>query len=238
MHNVLPPHLMLAGMPLGNPDDVTVRFLREAAGARRIICESRRVAQTLLKRHGIDRPADDFLVLDEHSDAKVRGQIIEECEGLTAEGDCAARLLQVSDAGMPIFCDPGAELLAQAEERGWTVEVLPGASALDVALVRAGLNGPFFFAGFPPREKEDRRRFLHVLGRRSETIVLYETPYRTDRLLDELRGAFSPSEKVFVGIDLTSNHEQILRFRLGDRGKALPRGAPVIILERERPARK
>lgn len=221
---------MLGGMPLGNPDDVTVRFLREARDARRILCESRRVIQTLLKHHGMERPSDTFLILDEHTDYIAMTAIIEECEFLCTKE--SARILQVSDGGLPVFCDPGAALLRRAEERGWTVEVLPGASALDVALVRSGLNGPFYFAGFPPREKDERRRFFQALGRRSETVVLYETPYRAQKLLEELRGSLPAGEKVFVGIDLTSKHEQILRFRLGERVRPLPKGAPVFMIER------
>lgn len=228
------PELVLAGMPLGNPDDITLRFLAVARSADLVVCESRRTAQTLLKRHKIIRPDEDFLILNEHSSEDDLFDLL----GRISKGQ---RILLVSDAGMPVFCDPGASLLAVAEQRGWPITVLPGASAMTVALVRAGINGPFYFAGFPPRETADRRRFFQGLGRRPESVVFYETPYRLPKTLDEMEKALSGSEKVFVGIDLSGENERVFRFRLHEAGrltKQIPKGAPVIILDRMKEERK
>lgn len=224
------PELVLAGMPLGNSDDVTIRFLSLARSADAIICESRRTAQSLLKRHGIVRPDDDFLILDEHSTE-------EDIQDLTQRVSELKQVLLVSDAGMPVFCDPGSAMLVKAEQLGWKITVLPGASALTLAVVRAGIHGAFFFAGFPPREAAERRSFFQGLSRRKETVIFYETPYRLPRTLDEMKQVLSGGEKVFVGIDLSGENERVFRFRLKEAGrvaKQIPKGAPVIILDREK----
>lgn len=227
------PELVLAGMPLGNSDDVTLRFLSLARSADVVVCESRRTAQTLLKRHGIARPDADFLILDEHSSE-------EDVQDLLGQISAMQQVLLVSDAGMPVFCDPGSAMLVKAEQRGWRITVLPGASALTLATVRAGINGAFFFAGFPPRETAERRRFFQGLGKRAETVVFYETPYRTAKTLEEMKQALPGSEKVFVGIDLSGENERVFRFRLAEAervAKQIPKGAPVIILDRTREER-
>jgi 16S rRNA (cytidine1402-2'-O)-methyltransferase len=131
-------------------------------------------------------------------------------------------------------------MLVKVEQRGWRITVLPGASALTLATVRAGINGAFFFAGFPPRETAERRRFFQGLGKRAETVVFYETPYRTAKTLEEMKQALPGSEKVFVGIDLSGENERVFRFRLAEAervAKQIPKGAPVIILDRTREER-
>ena len=222
------PELVLAGMPLGNTFDVTIRFLKAAESADLIVCESRRVAQTLLKRHSIVRGDDDFAILNEHTGDDELQHLFTRCRQLQ-------RIVLVSDAGMPVFADPGRKLLELAEQTGFRITVLPGASALTVALVRAGINGAFYFAGFAPQESQSRRRFLADLAKRKETVVLYETPYRLKKLVEELSTEFSADEKVFVGIDLSSDNEHIFRFRLKQANTVtgrLPKGAPVLIIDR------
>lgn len=224
-----PPHLVIAGMPLGNFDDVTVRFLNFGQSADLIVCESRRVAQTVLKKHKIERPDQDFLILNEHTTEEQLESLIHQCRQ-------KAEILLVSDAGMPVFCDPGVNLIEIAEAESWQISILAGASALTLAVVRAGINRPFYFAGFAPRETKDRKNFLQDLSRRQETVVLYETGYRTVKLLEELGQLFAKDQKVFVGIDLSSDNEKVFRFQLSElakfKSKISKKGAPVIIIEK------
>lgn len=224
-----PPHLVIAGMPLGNFDDVTVRFLNFGRTADLIVCESRRVAQTVLKKHKIERPDQDFLILNEHTTEDQLQSLIHQCRQVT-------EILLVSDAGMPVFCDPGTDFIEMAEQEGWRISILAGGSALTLAVVRAGINRSFYFAGFPPQEAKNRRSFLQDLSRRKESVVLYETGYRTVKLLEEISQLFAKDQKVFVGIDLSSDNEKVFRFRLSElsqiKNKISKKGAPVIIIEK------
>ncbi len=135
--------LAVCATPIGNLDDVTLRLLEELRSADVILCEDTRHTRVLLDRHGI--AGAKLLSYHEHNEAKRIAELLPRLEA-------GERLALVSDAGMPGISDPGARLVEAALERGVPVTVLPGATAVDTALVASGFAADRYqFVGFLPR---------------------------------------------------------------------------------------
>src|SRR3954466_15936151 len=117
--------LAVCATPIGNLDDVTLRVLRELGAADVVLCEDTRHTRTLLARHGIEAR---LLSYHEHNEAKRTAELLPRLEA-------GERIALVSDAGLPAISDPGARLVAAAVAAGVPVTVLPGASAVETALV-------------------------------------------------------------------------------------------------------
>ena len=231
------PVLYLIGMPIGNPDDISLRALRILKGTELVICESRKVFARYCKAWGLDFPRDSYIEWNEHNDPSEAVQI---CDLILRTKSSVL----LSDAGMPVLADPGSELLRTAREMGMGVEVIPGPTALTAALALAGLgNRGFRFAGFPPRKMAERRAWLsEVLRNLSEPVVIYETPYRLHKLIDELcdlarrhrsrDGAF----QIFVAANLTQPKQYVWQgplTALRQIRRDIPKAPPVLVLYRE-----
>src|SRR5437762_9776948 len=134
--------LALCATPIGNLDDVTLRVLEELRSADVVLCEDTRHTRVLLDRHGIRAR---LLSYHEHNEAKRTAELLPRLEA-------GERVALVSDAGLPGISDPGARLIAAAPEAGVEVSVLPGASAVETALVASGFAAERYqFLGFLPR---------------------------------------------------------------------------------------
>ena len=222
--------LSIVGVHIGNVADVSPRACERLASANLLICESRKEASRLYRALGLAFP--DFRELSEHTTAEERSALVREM----SEYD---RVVLVSDAGMPVLADPGAEVIRQAREQGITIEAVPGPNAAVLALVLAGQGGVgFHFAGFPPRKTEERPAFFEALARFDVPVVLYETPYRLKKLLGELARLRAPGRlRVFVGVGLTTEKEFTLDTELSSlrsKSEQVPVGPPVIVLYRDR----
>src|SRR6266540_3145904 len=134
--------LAVCATPIGNLDDVTLRVLEELRSADVVLCEDTRHTRVLLDRHGI---STRLLSYHEHNEAKRTAEMLPRLSA-------GERVALVSDAGLPGISDPGARLVAAALGAGVPVTVLPGASAVDTALVASGLAAERYrFIGFLPR---------------------------------------------------------------------------------------
>jgi len=194
-------HLILVPTPIGNLGDLTDRAKEALAEADLVACEDTRRTGGLLKHLGLDKPLQRF---DDHAgegafdrvaSALVNGQTVAYC----------------SDAGMPGINDPGFEIARIAREGGAKVTVLPGASAVLLAVVASGLPcHAFSFLGYLPSRSEPRRTFLRRLGGREETTVVFETPHRIHETLDELEELL-PDREIALGRELTKLHESWYR---------------------------
>jgi len=143
--------LLVCATPIGNLEDVTLRVLRALGEADAIACEDTRRTRVLLDRHGID--AASLVSLHEHNE---RARAPE----LAARMRAGETVALVSDAGMPLISDPGFLLVRECLAAGIAVEVLPGASAVPVALVASGLPvSRWCFVGFLPRKRGQRERY-------------------------------------------------------------------------------
>lgn len=218
--------LYLVPTPIGNLSDITKRALETLQKADAVYCEDTRHTGTLLKHYGIT--VKQLLSNHEHNEVQRAHEIASRVQ----EGGVLAL---VSDAGMPGISDPGYRAVRACAERGLTVTALPGASAAVTALAASGLpTNRWFFGGFPP-QKKGRSTFVASVTNRSETVVLYESPHRLDRLLAELQEHTGPDRLVVVARELSKVHEEYVRGSIAEVIATLAaksaRGECVVILQ-------
>src|SRR3989475_179166 len=191
MERTLPPlspsTLYLVATPIGNLEDITLRALRALRECDVIAAEDTRRTGQLLKHFGISRPLLSYFRFNE---AKRTGQIIERL----GRGE---KVALVADAGSPGISDPGERVVSAALAAGFRVEPVPGACALVAALTASGLPADeFHFICFLPHKSGQRRKKLEGLKSFEGTLVLYESPYRIEKLLGELQEVFPERQVV------------------------------------------
>jgi len=190
-------HLILVPTPIGNLGDLTGRALEALRSCQRVACEDTRRTGGLLRHLEIEKPLMRF---DDHASQAA----YEELALALASGETVA---YCSDAGMPGINDPGFELARLARKAGTRVTVLPGPSAVTLAVVASGLpSHAFSFLGYLPSRSEPRQTFLHTILGREETVVVFETPHRIHEALDEL-AQIAPDREMALGRELTKLHE-------------------------------
>jgi len=218
--------LLVVGTPIGNLEDLSPRARRVLSEADAILCEDTRVTAKLAARFGIGTPRISCPAPRE------KARVAELLERL-GRGQTVAL---VTDAGMPLVSDPGADLVAAAAEAGFPVRVVPGPSAVSAALAVSGLPAvPHLFAGFLPARSGERRRYLENLAGCAETLVWFEAPHRlADSLADAAR-VLGP-RRACVARELTKVHEEAARGTLPElaerfaaRGAA--RGEATVVVE-------
>lgn len=195
----------------GEPKDVMPRYNIEVA--RRVkyfIVENLRTARRCLKRMDRDIDIDSltFFVLDEHtSPGDVEGMLAPMAEG----HDMAV----MSEAGCPAVADPGADAVAEAQRHGYRVVPLVGPSSILMALMGSGFNGQTFaFAGYLPVEAKERQHTLRDMERRirneRQTQIFIETPYRNNKLIEELARTLPQDLLLCVASDITGPRQSIM----------------------------
>jgi 16S rRNA (cytidine1402-2'-O)-methyltransferase len=192
--------LSIVATPIGNLEDITLRALRTLKECDVIYAEDTRVIAKLLARYSIAKPLQR---LDAAKEMKRADEIVERLRS-------GERIVFVSDAGTPGISDPGARLVAQvrAELPEAKIEAIPGASALTAALSIAGLDtAEFTFLGFLPHKK-GRQTALKKIAESEIPVVLYESPHRILKLLEELQKL--SVEKVTTARELTKIHEEVV----------------------------
>ena len=199
--------LYIVSTPIGNPDDISARALRVLREADCVVCEELPEGERLLKRYGIRQTLVD---LNEHTEHRRTPELIEALQA-------GKTLALVSDAGTPLFYDPGSQLVGEAYRIGARVAAVPGPSSLMAALVVSGMPlAQFRFVGMLPAKREERRRALRGLGAERQTCVLLDAPYRLKAVLDDLLEAFGPQRQVAVACDLTMPDEFVARGTLAE----------------------
>jgi len=198
--------LAVCATPIGNLEDVTLRVLEELRAADVVLCEDTRRTRILLDRHAI---AARLLSYHRHNEAAREDDVL----GRLRRGE---RVALVSDAGLPGVNDPGARLIAAAALAGLPVTVLPGASAVETALVASGLSTDRYrFVGYLPRRSAELRLLAGSLRSAPEAVVAFESPRRLPvslRLLaDEL-----PARPAAVCRELTKRFEEVVRGSLDE----------------------
>ena len=187
--------------PIGNLEDITLRALRVLRECDVVAAEDTRHTGQLLKHFEISKP---LLSCFQFNEAKRSEEIIQRLR----RGE---KVALVTDAGSPGISDPGERVVKAAIAAGLRVESVPGACALVAALTASGLpTDEFHFVGFLPHKSGQRRNKLESLKSASGTLVFYESPYRIDKLLNELNEIF-PEREVVLGRELTKKFEEFLR---------------------------
>jgi 16S rRNA (cytidine1402-2'-O)-methyltransferase len=215
--------LILVATPIGNLDDMSVRAVEELSRCDLILCEDTRHSAVLLRRYDITIPTTSY------GSHNVRGKIPWILERLAT----GRRVGLICDAGTPGISDPGSVLVREALDYGIHVEAIPGASAIILALVLSGLpTDRFVFDGFLPHKKGRQTR-LRELATEPRTIVLYESPHRLVKTLQELHDHLGDRDAA-VARELTKLYEEVRRGRLSDHithfTRQEPRGEFVLIL--------
>ena len=190
--------LYIVPTPIGNLGDITHRAQEILSTVDLILAEDTRVTHRLLARYDIHTPLRSYHAHNEHQTTAYVLQLLQ--DGKT--------LALVSDAGTPGISDPGFMLVRACREAGEEVVVLPGPTAFVPALVGSGFPcDRFFFEGFLPHKKgrQTRWKFLSTLP---HTIVLYESPYRLIKCLEEIIQHLDPARAVCVVRELSKLHEQ------------------------------
>lgn len=196
-----PATLYLVATPIGNLEDITLRALRTLKECDVVAAEDTRRSGQLLKHFGISKP-----LLSYHQFNEARRS-----EELLARLGRGEKIALVTDAGSPGISDPGERVVKAAIQAGYRVEPVPGACALVAALTASGLDtDEFHFIGFLPHKSGQRRKRLEGLRGIPGTLVLYESPYRIEKLLTELNEVF-PDRQVVLARELTKKFEQYLR---------------------------
>jgi len=196
--------VVLAGTPIGDVADASPRLLRELVGADVIAAEDTRRLRALLGRLEITTAARVVSYFEGNEAART-----EELLGLLADG---ARVVLVTDAGMPSVSDPGYRLVVAAVERDIRVTAVPGPSAVLTALAVSGLPvDRFCFEGFLPRRGGERTRRLTELAAEPRTMVFFESPHRTADSLTVMAAVFGPERRGAVCRELTKTYEEIRR---------------------------
>lgn len=221
--------LSVCPTPIGNMGDITLRVLETLRAADLVAAEDTRRTGRLLAHFGIDKPLISFF---EHNELRRLPELLARIR----EG---AKVALVSDAGMPGICDPGYRLIRTALDEGLPVEVLPGPSAIETALVASGYaTDSFAFVGYLPRKKGDRERALTRIAGESTTCVAFETPHRLRATLEQA-AALMGDREVAVCREMTKRFEEILRGTPSEVARRLPdrvRGEVVLVFEPAAPA--
>ena len=213
-----PGAITLAATPIGNMGDLTDRLRRALATADIIAAEDTRRLRALVQRAGI-RVVASLVSFHEHNERDRAAQLV------SAARD-GARVLVVSDAGMPSVSDPGYRLVVAAAGAGVPVTVVPGPSAVLTALALSGLaTDRFCFEGFPPRRPGERGRVLRSLAREPRTLIFFESPRRVHDTLTDMVGAFGAGRRAALCRELTKTHEDVRRATLGELAALTDGGA-------------
>lgn len=193
--------LVLVPTPIGNLDDITLRALNVLKSADGILAEDTRTTGQLLRHYGISKPLFAHHAHNEH--ASVQGVL-----KMLQEG---RQLVLVSDAGTPGISDPGFLLVRECLRKGIAVETLPGPTAFVPALVNSGLpTDRFVFEGFLPHKKGRQTR-LRQLSEETRTVVLYESPHRLLKTLEQLAEFLGESRAASVSREISKVFEETVR---------------------------
>jgi 16S rRNA (cytidine1402-2'-O)-methyltransferase len=219
------PGLYLVATPIGNLGDITLRALEVLAGADVIACEDTRVTRKLADRFGIETPLTPY---HDHNAATARPKLM----ARLAAGEAVAL---VSDAGTPLISDPGYRLVREAQDAGFPVVAVPGASSVLAAVSVAGLpTDRFFFEGFLPPKQAARQKRIAALASISATLVLFESGPRIGEALADLAMGLG-ARPAAICRELTKLHEEVRRSTLDAlardyAGDAETRGEFVVVI--------
>jgi 16S rRNA (cytidine1402-2'-O)-methyltransferase len=193
--------LYLVPTPIGNLEDITLRAIRVLGEVDGILAEDTRNSGQLLKHLNISKPLYSHHAHNEHSGVPGVIKMLKEGKSLAL----------ISDAGTPGISDPGYLLVKACVENGIEVESLPGATAFVPALVNSGFpTDRFVYEGFLPHKKGRQTRWK-ALAEEERTIVLYESPHRLVKALEQIMEFIAPDRLVMVGRELSKIHEQMVR---------------------------
>lgn len=204
-----PGSILLVATPIGDVRDASPRVIAALEGADIVAAEDTRRALALASRLGI-KLGGRLIALHDHNEAEKAAGIVEAARG-------GARVVFVSDAGMPTVSDPGFRLACAAIDAGVPLSVLPGPSAPLVALALSGLpSDRFAFEGFLPRKDGEATRYLQDLATDPHTLIFFESPRRAAATLSRMAEVLGGDRRAALCRELTKDYEEVRRGTLGE----------------------
>ena len=191
--------LYIVGTPIGNLSDISTRAINILKNVSLIACEDTRQTKKIMSKFKI---TNNLISFNKHNSFDKVPKIVENLKSNKS-------IALVSDAGMPSICDPGESLVKTVKEEGYDVICIPGPSAVLTALVSSGMPASnFVFEGFLPKKKIDREKILLEISKSEKTTVLFESPHRLKKLLEELLKFCGGKREMQVFRELTKKFEE------------------------------
>jgi len=199
--------LYLVGTPIGNLNDISPRAINILAHVSLIACEDTRQTRKIMNKFNISNTLISFN--KENSSNKIPKLLADLKEGKS--------IALVSDAGIPGICDPGENIVSKVKSEGIEVICIPGACAAITAIVSSGIpSSKFIFEGFLPKKKIDREKILFEISKNEKTTIIYESPHRLKRLLNELLIFCGGDREIVVSRELTKKYEEHVGNNIND----------------------
>ena len=198
--------LFVVPTPVGNLEDITLRALRILKEVDLILAEDTRTSSVLLKHYDIHTPLKSHHKFNEHETSDAMAERIQ----------AGLQVALISDAGTPGISDPGFMLVRACVERGVEVQCLPGATAFVPALIDSGLPcDRFYFEGFLP-QKKGRQTRLQFLATQEHTMIIYESPFRLQKTLEQLTEYLGSDRQASVSREISKKFEDTQRGTLAE----------------------
>lgn len=203
--------LYLVATPIGNLEDISQRAINTLSSVDLILCEDTRESGKLLAHYGIKNQLMSYY-------AQVEDQKIPFIINLLKEGK---NIAIISDSGTPCISDPGSKLVRACVDNEIKVVPIPGPNSIIPAIVLSGFEiKSFYFEGFIP-QKKGRKTKLEEITKRKEMTVFFESPYRIEKLINELN-ELCPEREIALCRELTKKFEEVIRGKISEIKKKLP----------------
>ena len=203
--------LSIVPTPIGNLNDITYRAIKVLKDSDIILCEDTRISKRLLDKYSIDKPLYSYHIHNEH-------KVVEKYIQYIISGK---KVSLISDAGTPGISDPGYLIIRESVKKNIEIDCLPGPTAVVPALINSGISSDkFVFEGFLPKKKGRMSR-IEFLKEEKRSIIIYESPHRIKRLIEELKTVFGGQRLVSISRELSKIHQENIRGTLDEVDKNL-----------------
>ena len=203
--------LSIVPTPIGNLNDITYRAIKVLKDSDIILCEDTRISKRLLDKYSIDKPLYSYHIHNEH-------KVVEKYIQYIISGK---KVSLISDAGTPGISDPGYLIIRESVKKNIEIDCLPGPTAFIPALINSGISSDkFVFEGFLPKKKGRMSR-IEFLKEEKRSIIIYESPHRIKRLIEELKAVLGGQRLVSISRELSKIHQENIRGTLDEVDKNL-----------------
>ena len=191
--------LYIVGTPIGNLSDISPRALNILKNVSLIACEDTRHTRKIMNKFDFK---NNIVSFNKHNSLNKIPKLIDDlCLGKS--------IALVSDAGMPSICDPGEDLVKSVRSKGLNTICIPGPCAAITALVSSGLpSSRFTFEGFLPKKNSERKKILIEISKSDKTTILFESPQRLKKSLNDLKDYCGGEREIVVSRELTKKFEE------------------------------
>ena len=191
--------LYIVGTPIGNLNDLSVRAINILKNVSIVACEDTRQTKKIMHKYEF---SNNLISFNKHNSHNKTSKLIDDLK-------VGKSIALVSDAGMPSICDPGEELINKARSLGLNIICIPGPCAATTALVSSGFpSSKFIFEGFLPKKKIDREKILFEISKNDKTTIIFESPHRLKKLINELMKFCGGEREIQISRELTKKYEE------------------------------